>query len=257
MEVVERDSFLLTWYAKLALPRLDPYSSEDTELQLMIERAKAAAGYDIHLYNATMENGIPSIWALAKNRKKEGMNIICAGGAHPDPIRATKSAIHELAGMMLTLDGKFEKDKQRYKKMLGDSSLVRVMDDHGMLFGLPEAEERLHFLLDEDRPLRTFAEEFKEKRKHADLTDDLQDILKEFKRLQLDVIVVDQTTPEIRRNGLSCVKVLIPGMLPMTFGHHLARITGLERVLKVPMQLNFTDQPLTPDQLNPDPHPFP
>ena len=32
---------------------------------------------------------------------------------------------------------------------------------------------------------------------HADLTDDLQDILQVFRRLNLDVIVVDQTTPEI------------------------------------------------------------
>ena len=44
MEVVERDSFLMTWYAKLALPRLDPYSANDQELQLMIERVRAVAG---------------------------------------------------------------------------------------------------------------------------------------------------------------------------------------------------------------------
>ena len=42
-----------------------------------------------------------------------------------------------------------------------DSSLVQKMDDHGMLYGLPEAEERLQFLLDDNRPLRTFDEEFK------------------------------------------------------------------------------------------------
>ena len=78
-----------------------------------------------------------------------------------------------------------------------------------------------------------------------------------FRRLNLDVIVVDQTTPEMIRNGLYCVKVLIPGMLPMTFGHHLTRVTGLERVLRVPMELGYTKQPLTLEQLNPYPHPFP
>ncbi len=113
--------------------------------------------------------------------------------------------------------------------MLQDSSLVRKMDDHGMLYGLPEAQERLQFLLDDNRPLRTFDEEFKWKSGHADLTDDLRDVLQEFSRLNLDVIVVDQTIPEIKRNGLFCVKVLIPGMLPMTFGQHLTRVTGLER----------------------------
>ncbi|SFJ57163.1 ribosomal protein S12 methylthiotransferase accessory factor [Thermoflavimicrobium dichotomicum] len=126
-----------------------------------------------------------------------------------------------------------------------------------MLYSLPQAEERLQFLLDENRPLRTFDEEFKRKARHADLTDDLKDILQVFRRLNLDVIVVDQTTPEIMRNGLHCVKVLIPGMLPMTFGHHLTRVTGIERVLRVPVELGYAKQPLTLEQLNPHPHPFP
>jgi ribosomal protein S12 methylthiotransferase accessory factor len=257
MEVVERDSFLLTWYAQLPLTRLDPYSANDKELELMIDRARAAAGYDIHLFNATMEHGIPSVWALAKNRKQKGLNIICAAGAHLDPVRAVKSAVFELAGMMLTLDDKLEENRDEVEKMLQDSSLVRKMDDHGMLYGLPQAEERLQFLLDDDRPMRTFAEEYGEKVNHPDLTEDLQEILQQFRRLQLEVIVVDQTTPEIARNGLHCVKVLIPGMLPMTFGHHLTRITGLERILRVPMELGYAERPLDFEQLNPHPHPFP
>jgi ribosomal protein S12 methylthiotransferase accessory factor len=257
LEVVERDSFLMAWYAQLPLPRLDLSSANDKELQLMVDRVRAVAGYDLYVFNSTMEHGIPSIWAVAKNRKQEGLNLICAAGAHPDPIRAVKSAIHELAGMMLVLDEKFEANRKKYEKMLHDPSLVQQMEDHGMLYGLPEAEERLQFLLDDHRPLRTFEEEFKQQTKSADLTDDLRDILQRFRRLGLEVIVVDQTTPVIKRNGLYCVKVLIPGMLPMTFGHHLTRVTGLERVLRVPMELGYTKQPLKLEQLNPHPHPFP
>ncbi len=135
----------------------------------MIDRSEAAAGYDIHLFNATMEHGIPSVWALAKNRKQKGLNIICAAGAHLDPVRAVKSAVFELAGMMLTLDDKLEENRDEVEKMLQDSSLVRKMDDHGMLYGLPQAEERLQFLLDDDRPMRTFAEEYGEKVKPSGL----------------------------------------------------------------------------------------
>ncbi|GLB61605.1 TOMM precursor leader peptide-binding protein [Cytobacillus sp. NCCP-133] len=257
LEVVERDSFMMAWYGKFCLPCLDPYSSNDQDLQLMIDRVRTVAGYDLYLYNATMEHGIPSVWAMAKNRKQKGLNIICAAGAHLDPVRAVKSAVHELAGMMMTLDNKFEANKKEFMRMLQDSSLVRKMDDHGMLYGLPEAEERLKFLLDENRPLRTFSEEFKREGRHADLTDELQDILQALHEVNLDVIVVDQTSPEVRRSGLYCVKVLIPGMLPMTFGHHLTRVSGLERVLKVPTKLGYAKEPLTLDQLNPHPHPFP
>ncbi|WHX98127.1 TOMM precursor leader peptide-binding protein [Neobacillus sp. DY30] len=257
LEVVERDSFLMTWYAQMSLPRLDPDSIDDQELMLMIERMRTVAGYDLYLYNSTMEHGIPSIMAIAKNRKEKGMNLICAAGAHLDPVRAVKTAVHELAGMMLSLDEKLEKNQEEYVRMLQDSSLVQQMDDHGMLYGLPQAEERLQFLLDENRPLRPFHEEFQWKSNHLDLTEDLQDILQVFRRLNLNVIVVDQTAPETIRNGLYCVKVLIPGMLPMTFGHHLTRVTGLERVFRVPMELGYSIEPLTAEQLNPHPHPFP
>ncbi|WP_050614951.1 TOMM precursor leader peptide-binding protein [Bacillus testis] len=257
MEVVERDSFLLTWYGQLPLPRLDPRTADDRELQLMIERAKAVAGYDTFLYNAMMEHGIPSVWAMAKNRKQEGLNIICAAGAHLDPVRAAKSAMHELGGMMLTLDEKFVNNRPNYEKMLHNPMLVQQMEDHGMLFGLPETEGRLGFLLDHNRPLRSFSEEFADRPVRADLKDDLVDVLQKLHERKLDVIVVDQTVPEIKRNGLHCVKVLIPGMLPMTFGHHLTRVQGLERVLEVPKMLGYKEAALTYGQLNPYPHPFP
>ncbi|TNJ65870.1 TOMM precursor leader peptide-binding protein [Paenibacillus hemerocallicola] len=258
LEVAERDAFLMTWYAKLPLPRLDPGSSDDLELQLMIERLRAVAGYDVHLYNMTMENTIPGIWALAKSGNPGKLNLICAAGAHIDPVRAAKSAVHELAGMLFMLQETFEETRKETEQMYDDPSLVRQMKDHAMLYGLPQSEERLQFLIGTDRPVQTFQEGFGRHAAaaHADLTNDLKDLLHVFRQLKLDVIVVDQSSPEIVRNGLRCVKVLIPGMLPMTFGHHLTRLTGLERVYRVPMELGYTQRPMTDAQLNPYPHPF-
>ncbi|MCU6790792.1 TOMM precursor leader peptide-binding protein [Paenibacillus sp. WQ 127069] len=258
LEVVERDSFLMTWYAQLPVPRLDPYSTDNKELRLMVDRLRAVAGYEVQLFNITMENGIPSVWALAKNTRPTGANLVCAAGAHLDPIRAAISAIHELAGMIGSLSTKLEADRETYLHMLEDSSQVRQMEDHSLLYGLPQAESRLRFLLDNHQPLQTFAEAFKQVTiPHTDLTEDLKDILMVFKRLKLDVIVVNQTTPETLRNDLHGVKVIIPGMLPMTFGHNLTRLSGLERVLRIPAELGYLKQPLTLEQLNPYPHPFP
>ncbi|MGB8956171.1 MAG: TOMM precursor leader peptide-binding protein, partial [Tumebacillaceae bacterium] len=258
LEVVERDAFLMTWYAQLPLPRLDLSSVQDQELQLMIARLRTAAGYDLHVFHATMEHGIPSVWAILKNRKPQGANVVCVAAAHLDPVRAVKGAMQEMAGMIGLIDHKIETEREKIERMLDDPFLLTDMSEHCALYGLPQAEERLGFLLNEDRPLQPFDTAFTWPAKHhADLTDDLKDVLQVFERLQLDVIVVDQTTPEMKRNGLYCVKVLIPGMLPMTFGHRNTRVTGLERVLKVPMQLGYVPRPLTVEQLNPHPHPFP
>jgi ribosomal protein S12 methylthiotransferase accessory factor len=203
-----------------------------------------------------MENGIPSIWATAKNRKNTGANLICAAGAHLDPIRAAKSAIFELGAHTGYLDESFETRKEEFGQMLEDPDLVSEMQDHAFLYTTPEAEERLQFLLEPNRPLRTFAEEFGERTPHLDLTEDLKTMLQEFRRLQLDVVVVNQTTPEVLRNGLFCVKVIIPGMLPMTFGHQLKRLTGLDRLRRVPRELGFSTRFLTDEDFNPYPHPF-
>lgn len=258
LEVVERDAFLMTWYAQLPLPRLDLSSVQDRELQLMIARLRAAAGYDVHVFNATMENGIPSVWAILKNRKPHGPNLVCVAAAHLDPVRAVKGAIQEMAGMIGLIEHNMQTEREKMAAMLDDPSLLTDMAEHCVLYGLPQAEGRLRFLLNEDRQLEPFDTAFTWPAKHhADLTDDLKDVLQVFERLRLDVIVVDQTTPEMKRNGLYCVKVLIPGMLPMTFGHGNTRVTGLERVLNVPVQLGYVQQPLTVEQLNPHPHPFP
>lgn len=258
LEVVERDAFLITWYAQLPVPRLNPLSTGDLELTLMIQRMQAVTGYDIHLFNTTMENGIPSVWILAKNRGKAGANIVCSAGSHVDPVRAAKSAVHELAASLRSDDAKrFQAHVEDFRQMIADPFQVREMEDHGLLYGLPETEERLSFLLDERRPLRKFADEFATPAQHADLTDDLRDLLRIFASRQLDVIVVNQTSAELRRQDLHCVKVVIPGMLPMTFGHHLTRLQGLDRVLTVPMELGYTQHPLTAAELNPHPHPFP
>ncbi|RXZ79415.1 bacteriocin biosynthesis protein SagD [Paenibacillaceae bacterium] len=257
LEVVERDSFLMTWYARLPVPRLDHQSSGDKELMIMIERLRAVTGYEVLLYNTTMENGIPSIWAVAKGSTNQLLNLVCTAGAHLDPIRAAKSAIHELAVTITRIEKRWQERREEAEAMFHNSFLVEDMEDHALLYSLPQSQERLEFLLDEQRPLQTFSEAFRPVLPHEDLTDDLKQVLQVFRSLQLNVIVVDQSSSETLRNGLHCVKVLIPGMLPMTFGHALTRLTGLNRVLEVPLKLGYADHKLSPEELNPYPHPFP
>ncbi|MCH5584457.1 TOMM precursor leader peptide-binding protein [Shimazuella sp. AN120528] len=257
MEILERDAFLLTWYARLPLPRIDPFSSGDTELDLMLHRIHEIAGYEIHLFNATMEHEIPSIWAIARNKKNRGFHLICAAGTHFDPVKATKNALHELAGMMLTLDAKAEKQRKKYVNMIDKPHLVKEMPDHSMLYSIPETEHRLDFLLQQKENVQTFRDIQCPPVSKTDLKEDLEHVIQILRQQHRHIFVVNQTTSELRKQNLHCVKVIIPGMLPMTFGHHLTRLTGLPRVLEIPKKLGYTKNTLTMEQLNPHPHPFP
>jgi len=256
LEAAERDAFLMTWYARLPLPRLDPASAGDPELSHMVSRLREIAGYEAFLFNSTMENHIPTVLAILKNSKATGANLVCAASAHLDPVRAAKNALLEAAGHIHFLSERLEQDRDEISLMLDDPSIVSRMEDHALLYSHPKAESRLSFLLASSSPVRTFEESFEAREVHADLTDDLIGLIAGFRELGLDVIVVDQTAPEVAEDGLHVVKTLIPGLLPMTFGHRLRRWEGLERLSRIPMALGYAKRPLTAERINPYPHPF-
>ncbi|HET9256140.1 MAG TPA: YcaO-like family protein, partial [Pseudonocardiaceae bacterium] len=90
-----------------------------------------------------------------------------------------------------------------------------------------------------------------------DLATDLTTAIGRYLARGLDVIVVDQTSPEHTRGGFRCAKVIVPGALPMTFGHRYRRVDGLPRLYSVPRLLGYRDHDLRPEEVNPHPHPFP
>ena len=70
LEVVERDAFLLTWYAQLKVPRLDLLSVTDPTIRLLIEHLEYHSGYTIHILNITLDHVIPCLCLLGIDRSK-------------------------------------------------------------------------------------------------------------------------------------------------------------------------------------------
>ncbi len=261
IEIAERDAFLLTWYARLPMPRIDPRSARDPQAGLMIERLRYLTGYNVHAFNVTLEHGIPCFWVMGvdEQQRQNTPRVVCAAGAHLHPEKALVNALQELAPIIEQTRVRYAAELPRIREMLADSSKVRQMQDHSLLYGLPEAFERLAFLYDSPRR-QTFEEAFDafySATPHTDLLDDLNEIMARYLSGGIDIIVVDQTAPEHAMGGFRCVKVIMPGMLPMTFGHHARRTAGFERLYQLPQKLGYYPRALTDADLNPYPHPFP
>ena len=67
------------------------------------------------------------------------------------------------------------------------------------------------------------------------------------------MLVVNQSFPEMEAAGLHCVKVLVPGLTPVSFGHQHRRIS-LERIRSY---AGPEWAPKTAADINPYPHNFP
>ena len=261
LEVVERDAFLLTWYARLAAARIDLSSAADRSVPILAALIEADTGYQVLAFDITMEHGIPSVWAMAVSPSGADSPAVASRRRFPCRPRAGGHGRRSASWDPILADllARYPDIAERGRRWRPTPRSVTAMDDHSVLHTSPQAAARLDFLATATVS-RTFAElraAVGDTFATSDLRDDLTAMLAALGRHSLDVIVVDQTTPEHRAGGLCCVKVIVPGLLPMTFGQQHRRVHGLPRLYHVPRLLGYRDRALTRDEVNPDPHPFP
>lgn len=258
-EVAERDAFLMAWYARTPLRRIRVPA--DAVLPHLTDRLESL-GYDLQFFDATNDLGIPAVLSLARYRGDDPRvpQAYFAAGAHPDPRRALLGAAAEVAvDVESTVDkDPALRDPERLRRMLAEPWLVRTMDDHVAVNGLPEAAAGYAFLTESTLPDIDAGDLAPPPPAFDDLRDLLDHYVEWLSALDLEVIAVDQSDPVTAEHlGLYSAKVLVPGTLPMTFGHQLRRTLGLPRLLEVPHALGRADGPLRYEDLALRPHPFP
>ncbi|MER7580573.1 TOMM precursor leader peptide-binding protein [Kitasatospora sp. NPDC097691] len=262
-EVAERDAFLMAWYAGTPLPGV-AVPTEDRQVADLAARARLL-GYRLTLLDATNDLGIPAVIALCRHRggHPDAPRTFLAAGAHHDPLAAIRSAVAEVvtnvqeAPHRSTAPGG-PRDAHRLRQLLDRPDLVVTLDDHVGLNALPEAQPRLDFLFAGPPPVPRTERWPGAPAPVTDLTELLERTVARLADEGLEVLVVTQDEPGVRdRLGLHCAKVIVPGTLPMTFGHVNRRTRGLPRLLEVPYRLGRTPGPLRHDELPLHPHPFP
>lgn len=261
LEVIERDAFLMTWYARLPLPRIDISSVPDPTVRLLVEHIEYTTGYTLYAYDATLDHAVPCTWLMVVDEQERELapKILCGAAAHPRARETFARGLLELGTALSMVGRQFEGQRERAIQMLNNPFEVREMPDHSLLYCLPEAFDRLAFLPRTPTPY-TFQDAFGDNDRQpetGDLRDDVSTIISHYLGRGFDVVVVDQTAPEHAAGGFHCAKVIVPGMLPMTFGHKYRRCAGFPRLRDLPLSLGFREYPLEDDEVNPHPHPFP
>lgn len=254
-EVVERDAYFATWYARITPPRILNQSITDARSAALVARAEAE-GFEIHLFDIRTDIAIPTVWGMIVDPAADApVKSYCASACHGRWDDAIFSALVEITTSMGVYRRSMPAGRERARSLLSDHALVREMPDHVLLYSLPESYERLDFLhggatvslaeCEADLPSLAF----------DDVKDELECQVAKVLGAAEDVIVVDQSFAQLSDLGLACVKVLIPGLLPVTFGHQYRRI-GLDRINAV-CRTRGTADGHDASTINPNPHNFP
>jgi ribosomal protein S12 methylthiotransferase accessory factor len=249
-EVVERDAFTLMWQARISPPQIVAQSAPATVRRTLARFT--AAGLDVKLLDITTDIRFPTIMTIALGAAETSPAVTVAAATDPSPERALVKSLEELAHTR-----KFARQLMQYTPELPvevdeGHPTIEGQRDHLRFYCPQRAKEFIEFAWSSP-VVRTFAE----------LPDasagspgaELDALVHEVSQAGCDVIMCDLTSPDIRRLGLSVVRVVAPGLHPLFMGYQL-RALGGHRLYTVPQRLGYAGlEPGQPD--NPYPHPFP
>jgi ribosomal protein S12 methylthiotransferase accessory factor len=254
LELIERDAFLLGWYSGQPQVGIHPETLPVRGARTLLDRA-ALHGYDVRLVDSRVDLSVPVVTAVAMRRDGGPGTISFAAGAALDPAAAAVAALSEVLTYIAHLRGDAEVRRDEVTGLAEDFARVRSLRDHALLYAHPDSAAHARRFLEPARML-AYGEVYDDPAPTTDLRQDLDRVCGEIVGAGCDVIVVDQTTPEQARLGLTTVRTIAPGLLPIDFGWGRQRALAMPRLREAHHRAGLAKRDLTDDDLHRVPHPF-
>ena len=251
LEVIERDAFMITWCNKLPCQRIDPFSHPEKEIRDYCT-SYGRRGVELRLYKLPTDLPVHVFMGIGYQLAgDDGPCVVVGLGADFDAAAAAKSALLEIGQIRPSLKQRMRSPeaKARLEELLENPGLVKELEDHDLLYSSRKMVHAFDFLF--ERPIEAFNWETNEEENGTRLTR-LVDVLKSKNS---DLIYYNLTPPEMERLGLFTVRVIIPDMQPIHFGHENIRLGG-KRLYELPQRLGLKSSVTTPAELNENPHPL-
>lgn len=229
LEIVERDAFLLAWYGDLPLREIEPSSIHDGESRNYLHRLRLV-GRTVRFLDATVGVRVPTVIAVCDT---ESGGVCLGAGSHPDPERALLSALVEVASDFQVIESRAHRRRGELEAMLLDPFAVRGVEDHADLYGLAAARRWLTSWARDAAPAATrtaLADLPRDPDAARSVETDLQLVVDAIAGAGFSPLVVDVSSSLSRRYGFSCVKAVVPGLLPIDFGWSDQRALHMSRL---------------------------
>jgi ribosomal protein S12 methylthiotransferase accessory factor len=244
LEAIERDCFMITWYDRLSLPRLD--WSRDAELVALERRYFAPSGLRYSLLDASAFFAVPTFVGVVRSEGVLGVGAGCAATSR----EAWRKAMNESFSVHRWLEDKLVEEPERRPRTRDE---IREFDDHVLFYADPDHAAHAHFLdaSDETTDIRAVPEV------GGDGPDDcVAALCDRLAARDASAHAADVTAPDVRAAGMHVVRVVCPELCALDvlgWAPHL----GGRRILRAAHEAGLLPRPLRLDDLNPYPHPFP
>lgn len=248
-ELIERDAVMLCWLNMVAPPRLD--WSADERLVELHRRHFAPSAVSYEVFDLSFWCGVPTVLAIHRGDGEGSVRYAMGAASGPTIQSAWDKGVRECFQGVTLLKYLYEGTRDR--TFAPDFSDIRTPEDHSRLYLDPGVAEQAAFLESSDEVRDVRDVEPLEGESPAEV---IASICSRLESAGTSAYAVDITTPDVAEAGLCAAKVISPELQPIDFGHG-ERFLGGRRLYEAARELGLRDAPLTIDDLNPFPHPFP
>lgn len=249
LELVERDAFMLTWYGRLSLPRLEWRS--DRELAAFDERYFRPAGIRYEAIELSAFHSVPTVVGVVRGSPGDGAPVAVGAAAASRVEDAWKDALGEAFAVRAW--ARAMAHEAQAVEFASDFSDLDGFDDHILFYAREENARHADFLdaAEEERPVADV-----QPLEGTGVDDQIAGLCARLAAHGASAYAVEVTAPDIAAAGLRVAKVVVPELQPLDVAYD-GRFLGGPRLYRAAYELGLRSAPLTFDELNPYPHPFP
>jgi ribosomal protein S12 methylthiotransferase accessory factor len=246
-EVIERDAIMIMWLNKISCPLMDIFSSK--EITKVYNERFTHTNLQFYVSNITFDIPIPVMFALTIDPFNNGLSVSVGAAANLDPETAALKALIESIQTRMWL--KYINFMDKRKTFRNDFVDIYSFEDHVILYGDCNSISYVDFIT-----LNQKYKQFDQNIEKKDISSSLKKCLEILFSMNLDVIVIDITSPDVANLGFSVVKVIIPQMIDLNPEHKYPFLGG-RRLYQVPKMSGYSLTETTEENINWLPHPFP
>ena len=231
LELVERDAVAIWWYSRVRRPELDADGFGIARWAELKRHYGETLGRDLHAIDLTTDLGIPTVGVVSRCRDRAVEDIIVGFAAHVDPVVALSRALEEANQYLPSVR----------ERAPDGSTVYRLFSEETVRWWKTATYANQPYLVgNPNSPPRTLAE--MPNLSTDDVAADVEACVRAVERCGLEVLVIDQTRPDI---GLPVARVVVPGL------RHFWRRLGPGRLYDVPVKLGWLPAPIAEQDLNP------
>lgn len=245
LEVVERDSFAITYLNKLSVPNINPYSIDHPQVKSAL-RILNRYKLEWIILSITTDLDIPCFASLILDHTGIGPAVLMGMKASLDPVDAIIGSLEEAIRARSWIRQEFDLYFETKYKYLKPEEFSKA-EDRGIYWYSKDVKKELTFWME------TETKKLPPSQKQQDEATDLRYLVSKLEDKGHLVYYKDITKPTIKFDGYSVVKVVIPSLQPHSLIERHVPLGG-DRLKKAPKEMGYD---LSPNHvLNTVPSPF-